>query len=423
MTESMKKAFTLSLFSILAGGVALASLPSDATVVSALKNPVTRVATAADDEWEPIGEGEFSDPVICNEFANYYNDPVTVEVERNRENPAVYRILKPWGNISEVWPSVDLRPDCDYMIVDTSDPGYVLVREGALPFYDATNGEIRYQSMTQFAATRGFSREDFLASPLSNYIITMDENGYIEFPQNCFGIMYPEGVTETPGQWMPTMGSYSGYLVLPGGEAYDEWEHLGTGRMLDGFVWTVFEETAPQEKDVEIYESRDVPGKYKVEGAFTDSYELAADLIIDATDPDWVRIEKFDTRIQTYPYGPLYILSVSANNFLDYDDMINYDPAFAERNITLKDGIIDIPEKSVYLYMPEYDLATVMTNDLSIDSYIILPAYNGISAASDITGEAPAEYYNLQGVKVSNPAAGQIVIERRGDKVRKTVVR
>ena len=36
---------------------------------------------------------------------------------------------------------------------------------------------------------------------------------------------------------------------------------------------------------------------------------------------------------------------------------------------------------------------------------------------------APVEYYNLQGIRLSEPVAGQIVIRRQGSKVSKIVVR
>ena len=49
------------------------------------------------------------------------------------------------------------------------------------------------------------------------------------------------------------------------------------------------------------------------------------------------------------------------------------------------------------------------------------------SGISDVTigvnDNAPVEYFNLQGVRVANPAAGELVIKRQGDKVSKTVIR
>lgn len=377
-------------------------------------------AYAAEESWEDIGEGIFSDPVICNEFSGYYNDPVKVKVQRSVANPNLYKVLEPWPNIAEVWPGLELRPDDNFMIVDTTEPDFVLVYEGALPFEDAVNGEVRYQSMTNFAAMKGFTKEQFLASPLGEGNITMSENGMITFPMNCFGVMYPYGVDETPNVWVPTMGNYSGYLVLPGGEFEDEWESMGTGQMLEGMVWTVFEDAAPVEKDVEIFKHKETEGIYKIAGAFTDSYEEAADLVIDARDPEWVRIEKFDTRINT-EYGHLYILSVSANNYASYDDMVSFDPDFANRNITLKDNYLDIPAKSVYLHFPEYDSMSVQVNDRSVPCYVKFPGYS-TSAMTVGSDEAEAEYYNLMGMRIQKPAAGQIVIERRGDKVSKKVM-
>ncbi len=42
---------------------------------------------------------------------------------------------------------------------------------------------------------------------------------------------------------------------------------------------------------------------------------------------------------------------------------------------------------------------------------------------SDNDADAPVEYFNLQGVRVANPEAGQLVIKRQGSTVTKIVVR
>ncbi|MDE5693617.1 MAG: hypothetical protein K2I09_06840, partial [Duncaniella sp.] len=51
---------------------------------------------------------------------------------------------------------------------------------------------------------------------------------------------------------------------------------------------------------------------------------------------------------------------------------------------------------------------------------------DGPTAIEDVLdndSNAPVEYYNLQGVRISEPAAGQVVIRRQGSKVSKVVVR
>ena len=44
-------------------------------------------------------------------------------------------------------------------------------------------------------------------------------------------------------------------------------------------------------------------------------------------------------------------------------------------------------------------------------------------AVIDVHDNAPVEYFNLQGVRVANPSAGELVIKRQGEKVSKTIVR
>lgn len=58
--------------------------------------------------------------------------------------------------------------------------------------------------------------------------------------------------------------------------------------------------------------------------------------------------------------------------------------------------------------------------DLTLDM-----SYTGVQEIiADAAAEnAPVEYYNLQGMKINNPAAGQIVIRRQGNKSAKMIVR
>ena len=55
---------------------------------------------------------------------------------------------------------------------------------------------------------------------------------------------------------------------------------------------------------------------------------------------------------------------------------------------------------------------------------IALPESYGAGVA-DITVDdnAPVKYYNLQGVEISNPAAGELVIVKQGAKVSKSIVK
>ncbi|WP_290463881.1 hypothetical protein, partial [Duncaniella muris] len=70
-------------------------------------------------------------------------------------------------------------------------------------------------------------------------------------------------------------------------------------------------------------------------------------------------------------------------------------------------------EKYPEFFKLEKDIPFVSDDQSGIDSIV-----------TDSADEnAPVEYYNLQGIRLSEPAAGQIVIRRQGSKVSKIVVR
>lgn len=67
-----------------------------------------------------------------------------------------------------------------------------------------------------------------------------------------------------------------------------------------------------------------------------------------------------------------------------------------------------------------YAVTTVYNHGESAPSNFITVAYSGIE---DITTDRAAEYFNLQGIGISAPVPGTVVIRRCGDRVEKIVVR
>ena len=60
----------------------------------------------------------------------------------------------------------------------------------------------------------------------------------------------------------------------------------------------------------------------------------------------------------------------------------------------------------------------------NMSTVITLPPLASIDAVgSDANADAPVEYFNLQGMRVAQPAAGQVVIRRQGTEVSKILVR
>ena len=61
---------------------------------------------------------------------------------------------------------------------------------------------------------------------------------------------------------------------------------------------------------------------------------------------------------------------------------------------------------------------TELVLDIDLDQYAGLN-----EVAVDNNENAPVEYFNLQGVRINEPAAGQVVIRRQGNKTTKLFVK
>lgn len=372
----------------------------------------------ATETWKDLGEGTYSDIVISNINRGFSNNPVKVLVQESEQTPGRYRVVNPW-------PSVITHPEDNYLIVDATDPDYVMIEDQRCPLDDEENGETRYCSYTYFMHIIKGLPKTALQNANPQMVPTL-KDGVIKFYNNSIAVMWPtcnNGIV-ADGEWTYTNMEYSGYLALPGSSAEEEWTSLGKGRMLEGIFHDFFDDNNPEETDVEIFESKATPGIYRIKDAFTfQSPKTARDLVIDATDPNFCRIKKQNTGIQTVDYGWTYVFSVSENGyFADYDDMVAQHPEWASRNITKDDKGIYIPKTSVLIFWPEYDEVNVVNNQFSIDSYIHFPGTDGVENV-EAADNARTEYYTLQGIRVNTPQKGEIVIARRGSKTTKMLMR
>ena len=86
---------------------------------------------------------------------------------------------------------------------------------------------------------------------------------------------------------------------------------------------------------------------------------------------------------------------------------------------TYKDGVV-----TINLSMFDLNIYCEQAHVLSGDYVVSKITFPGSSAVDGIDVDTtPVRYFNLQGVEVANPEAGQIVIRRQGDKVAKMMVK
>lgn len=425
----MKKSILAISALFLSASLFAQSMESRVLTYPVAKAP-TPSATDAVQTWKDLGEGIFSDFVLSNLFVGYFNDPVTVKVQESEQNPGMYRVVNPWVNTNENIPFDD---DLNYLVIDARDPEFVKVPAQRAPVNDAVDGETWFCSYSHYfediygwdnaEANYGMTKESYKERNADKTPVLKD--GVIKFPLNCMALMYPYGSGNevAPGTWTYTNMEYDGYLVLPGAELDDDWESLGTGKFLEGFLETLFDDSyVPVERDIEIMQNKNVPGVYKLVKAFGFSSPTGRDMIIDARQPDFVRVEEQNTGVNS-TNGWIYILSVSTNGpFTNYDEMVAYNPEYAARNITLDEQGIHFPKNSILLYFPTSGDFSVYTNPHATDSHFLFPGLLGVKDVDGDDYDAPAEYFNFQGIRVSRPRPGEPVIVRKGSKTYKVAI-
>lgn len=394
--------------------------------VKPLDAPVAKVAASSEIEsytWKDLGEGTFSDFVLSNLFVGIFNEPVKVMVQESEQKPGVYRLVNPWQKND----NVNFNDELNYLVIDASDPDYVMVPAQQSPVADAQEGETWYCSYTDWAVNVvGIDKETFFS--LQPDKVPQLRDGVMKFSRNTMAVMYPYGTGAEfePGTWSYTNMEYEGYLALPGasGEDVEDWVSIGRGRFLEGFLETIFDEDyVPEEREVEIMENKTVAGVYKVVKAFQASAPTGRDLIIDARQPGFVKVEEQNTGVNS-TNGWVYILSVSTNGmFSDYESMVTWNPDYASRNITMDEKGIYFPKNSILLYFPQTGNASVYTNPNAVDSYLLFPESDGVGHVSADESDAPVMYFNLQGMRVESPQPGQLVIVRKGSVTYKTIIR
>ena len=223
---------------------------------------------------------------------------------------------------------------------------------------------------------------------------------------------------ETEGYWMMTSANkltYQKEKVL-----------YGVGTVSGDMFFSPFVEKEPRDYTVEVYlnneQGTELLVKDPLKGLYAAlSFEgVSPDMVIDATDPDNLLIPAFSLGINGGDqHGIYYGMSVSANQ-QDIADT----PEESRSKLTKdeKTTVITIPAKGLFLWPSNTtSLYYANTSGVTIEIEHEQGGVNDIIA--DEENNAPVEFFNLQGQRVNNPAAGQLVIRRQGTKVAKVLVK
>ena len=208
------------------------------------------------------------------------------------------------------------------------------------------------------------------------------------------------------------------------------WNDLGVAKFKDPIICAAFQVENAPDFDVQVFENAETPGLYKLVAPWALFDDNCNDLVIDLTDPDYGLIEYYDTGLGFDDEGNVWITSYS----YAYATMAGVDKEVFLANLGAYNIYFDssenkivIPADCCFFSLPDSqdeELASLITVGGTTPGYVKLPtpaAIDGIAVDAD--ENAPVEYYNLQGVKLANPEAGQVVIRRQGSKVSKIFVK
>ena len=222
---------------------------------------------------------------------------------------------------------------------------------------------------------------------------------------------------ETEGYWMMT---YANKLTYQKEKVF-----YGKGTVSGDMFFSPFGQT-PASYAVDVYlnneQGTELLVKDPLKGLYAAlSFEgVSPDMVIDATNPDNLLIPAFSLGINGGDEDGIYYgMSVSANQ----QDIANT-PEESRSKLTKdeKTTVITIPAKGLFLW-PSNTTSLYYANKAAV-TITIENEQGGVNdIIADEENNAPVEFFNLQGQRVNNPAAGQLVIRRQGTKVAKVLVK
>lgn len=377
-------------------------------------NAPAKVSEYDSEVWVHKGAGKY----IASAVAACYGgttDAVDVEVYEADGNNGLYKI-------EGVWPDII---DNGVLYIDATDPDFVLVASQSTGITDTVDGPLYLASASWvYTNTQGGTKEVFLSTyPDSN--ITLSDM-IINIPASALLLNWPEAPADSeyetdPELWY-TYGETDGAVILPGGTYVDPWSDPVDATMVETIISPTFgvDNSTPfttqikKKTDAEIYR---VIAPWQKFFAAKGIAIAGSDLDIDATDPTNVLITQQNIGIGSYD-----VMSYSYYTWAMATDTPD------ELKITLTDdgngnSTISFPYHSCIMF--DGESLYYSCGDQANLSYITFKSFAGVGdiIADKDNSNAPVEYFNLQGVRVANPSAGQLVIRRQGSEVTKTIIR
>ena len=228
-----------------------------------------------------------------------------------------------------------------------------------------------------------------------------------------------------------------------------QWKTIGTATLEDAWITPSYpdankDQLIPSENLIKAELQQDVKNenRYRLWRPFHDTnwapviYNMSnfdGQIVFDITDPEHVIVEAGMPAGFKNSNGDFYVYGMLGWQISGYGDA--YDADLHLQGIldlmiekgqpfdTYADGVVSV-NRSVFDFSKRLEHAYTWNNNEYIVSKIYFPSdLSAIGNVESDTENAPVEYFNLQGMKLENPAQGQIVIRRQGSKVTKEYIK
>lgn len=203
----------------------------------------------------------------------------------------------------------------------------------------------------------------------------------------------------------------------------EDWQDYGTCVITEGlYSWGY--NLQQEELTVSIQEHKTRPGYFRIPNAYADHSEVYAVehdththyLYINAENPDYAFIEPsaLGSEISygngvVFSLGHLFYGTEAQETAKELNLFGTYDKA---------SDTITFPEESLAFGEEEYDNGSFIEGANDEMSFALSKTSSGLQSLP-AASSAPAEYFNLQGMRVDAPAAGSLLIRRQGGTVEK----
>lgn len=209
----------------------------------------------------------------------------------------------------------------------------------------------------------------------------------------------------------------------------ENWEPYGRGFWQEGIVSPHIDGLTMTQVNVDIEQHKTIKGYYRLVNPYKEHKDLSPYLIndaahnhyiyVNATDPDYVYLEASEIGLET-PNGQSAVWSYVGMRLAQgytLEDLKGY--GFFGY---LEDGVISFPDDMLLYAEPGYFGGRFVTSGDRVKIYLdrTIPGSGIEDVESD--SASPVEYYNLQGIRVDNPANG-VYIRRQGKNVTKQHIR